>query len=98
MEPKDIDAQKTTVVRQLMLGAFPEAEVRIHEDVNAGFQVFSARLKGLVYTAMVTYDFLEHHGASEIPGKLRDFLLFEHLRDMPGTPFIVTRTGLELLP
>jgi len=92
----DIDEQKTMVVRDLMMGAFPDSEVVIDDDVAAGFQVFSARLKGLVYTAMVTHDFLKHHKASEIPDKIRAFLLFEHLKDMPGTPFVVTRNGLEL--
>ncbi len=90
------DDEKITVVRDFLLKAFHGAQLSIREDAPSGSRVFSANLEGSTYTVKVRDDFLRQHDADAIPRKLESFLLIEHLRDMPGTTFMVTLNGLEL--
>ncbi len=92
----ELKEQKVMAVREFMIKSFPDSQVSVEDNPGERCQVVSAKLQGVVYTAMVRDEFLERHSAAEIPGILESFFLVEHLKDMPGTPFVVTLEGLQL--
>lgn len=83
-------------VRTFLKNAFPEAEIQDWEDEELQAHSFRLEERGSTYLTAIENSFLNGIESARLASRLADFLLIEHLRDLPDTLVVVTREGLKL--
>ncbi|MCE5242331.1 MAG: hypothetical protein ABFD98_20315 [Syntrophobacteraceae bacterium] len=88
--------EKASAVREFLQEAYPGERVEDRYDAQRMAHTFDITAKGVPHRVIVEEGFLAVQEASSIPGKLKDFTLIEHLRELGSTPLRVTKEGLKL--
>ena len=87
------DDKIAAVVKYLSEELGPDA-IENNYDSGRKAQVFKLSSGGRNSSAVVTDEFFEKNAAAAIPGRLKAFLLAEHLKDC-NFPLVVTANGLS---
>jgi hypothetical protein len=90
------DDTKIAAVREYIKNEFPDSTIEDSLSAELQGQYFKISSQGRSYNTIVSFDFLNHHEASQIPVILKKYVLAEHLRDLGSTTVIVAKTGLKL--
>lgn len=88
--------EKASAIREFLQGAFPGERVDDRYDAQRKAHTFDITAKGGTRRVIVEEGFLAAQEAAGIPGRLQDFTLIEHLRELGSTPLRVTEEGLKL--
>lgn len=85
-----------TAIREFLQTEFPGAAIEDDPNIVPGASRFRILDGARTYLAAFQYDFLEEVHPSEMASCLAGLTLIEHLKDLPGTLVLVTRSGLQL--
>lgn len=90
------ELDRVKAVREFLLARFQDSTVEECFDGELKAHSFRISARGKTYLAVVRQDFLSSLEPSQVASRLSDFLLFEHLIELPDTPVLVTNSGLKL--
>lgn len=90
MEQPKIDA-----VRDYFQQSFSGAGIRSEQDTERGTVKFTIEYGREVHSVTLAKDFFSSFDKGQVVEKLKQFLLIEHLQEMPNARLIVTLNGLE---
>lgn len=90
------DTMKIEAIKSYLEKEFPGQMFSVTSISSEKVYVFTVTGQGIPRVAKVRYSFLSVCESADVSGILEAFTLAEHLREMGGTPVVVTSNGLKL--
>jgi hypothetical protein len=92
-----LDPSKVRAVLSYLQGEFPEQTVHDSYDTERCAHSFRIDNDSVLYLVTVSREFLDDHGAAEIPSLLRQYALADMLKKAGRSRVLVTNTGRQIV-